>query len=140
MEPEVEVMRHIMVAASKRGQRLFRNNVGTGWTGVRLLPPKPMSVLVTPGDVVLRKARPLHAGLCKGSSDLIGWERVTITPDMVGKTLAVMVGCETKSFTGTLREEQEGFRQTLSSAGGIAIVARSIRDYERGVDEFRARL
>jgi len=88
------------------GLRLFRNNVG-------MLPD--------------REGRPVRFGLHPGSSDLIGWRSITITPDMVGKQVAVFTALEVKAPGGTHRvtAEQRHFLDTVEAAGGFAGVARS---------------
>lgn len=97
--------------------RMFRNNVGTGWQG--------QVVSKELGAIVLQNARPLHAGLCVGSSDLIGWKTITITPDMVGQQVAVFVAAEVKTATGRLTGEQQNFLNKVRDAGGLAVVIRS---------------
>ena len=97
--------------------RMFRNNVGTGWQG--------QVVSKELGAIVLQNARPLYAGLCVGSSDLIGWKSVTITPDMVGQQVAVFVAAEVKTATGRLTGEQQNFLNKVRDAGGLAVVIRS---------------
>jgi hypothetical protein len=84
-------MRQIQVALCGIGLRLFRNNTGMGWVGKLFRPTRVMTIAVGPGDVLLREAFPLHAGLCEGSSDLIGWVSVTVTKEMVGKNLPYSV-------------------------------------------------
>lgn len=83
-----------------------------------------MSVMVTPADVVVRNARPLHAGLCKGSSDIIGWMSVLITPGMVGKKTAVFLALEVKKNTKAT-SEQLNFVDRVRAAGGIAGIVHS---------------
>ena len=100
--------------------RMFRNNVGTGWQG--------QVVSKDLGAVVIQNARPLHAGLCVGSSDLIGWKTVTITPDMVGQQVAMFVAAEVKTATGRLTGEQQNFLNKVRDAGGLAVVIRSEND------------
>lgn len=62
-----------------------------------------------------------------GGADLIGYRTVTITPDMVGKQVAVFTALEVKAPGGTHRvtQEQRHFLDTVEAAGGIAGVARS---------------
>jgi hypothetical protein len=67
-------------------------------------------------------------GLARGSADLIGWRTITITPEMVGTQLAVFTSIEVKTPTGRVRPEQQAWQRTVSNAGGIAGIARSIRD------------
>ncbi len=87
--------------------RLFRNNVGLAYT---------------------RDGAPVRFGLANGSPDLIGWKRVTVTPDMVGQTVAVAVGIEVKTATGRIREEQARFLAHMQEFGALAGVARSIEE------------
>lgn len=124
-------MRRIQVEASKLGKRLFRNNVGMGWAGKSFIPHKPTNLTVFPGDVVIRDARPLHSGLGEGSSDLIGWTPLKITPDMVGKTVAIFTACEVKTQTGRLKQSQKKFLDVVNAAGGLGICARNVEDATR---------
>ncbi|MBP8298034.1 MAG: hypothetical protein KAX84_18130 [Burkholderiales bacterium] len=84
--------------------RLFRNNVG-----------------------VLRDAqgRPVRFGLHPGSGDLIGWRSVRITPDMVGRLLAVLASVEVKTATGKPRSDQVHWAKQVLDAGGFAGIARN---------------
>jgi hypothetical protein len=66
-------------------------------------------------------------GLCPGSSDLIGYRTITITPDMVGQRLAVFAAVEVKD-RGRATEQQEAFISLVQQAGGLAGVARSVAD------------
>ena len=88
--------------------KLFRNQVGS-------LPDPRTGRLVT-------------FGLARGSADLIGWRSITITPDMVGTTVAIFASIEVKTPTGRLRPEQRAWLDTVQAAGGIAGVARSVED------------
>ena len=64
-------------------------------------------------------------GLCKGSSDIIGWTPVEITPEMVGQTVAVFTAIEVKTKRGRVSKEQAQFIYKLTGDGGIGFVARS---------------
>jgi hypothetical protein len=97
--------------------RMFRNNTGQGWQGQRLQS--------RPGTVLLSDPRPLHAGLVKGSSDLIGWKTITVTPEMVGRKLAIFAAVEVKTERGRITVDQLNFIEQVRSAGGIAGIARS---------------
>lgn len=97
-------------------KRLFRNNVGTGWVG--------LIVEKRGNSLVLRDPRPLHSGLCKGSSDLIGWTTVEITADMVGNKIAVFTAVEVKTGNVRITEEQKNFIDKVNEAGGIGEVIR----------------
>lgn len=115
------IQSQIQLALSRDDVRLFRNNVGTGWVG------GPIS-RTRDGAIVLQHPRPLHAGLCKGSADLIGWKSVTVTPDMVGEKLAVFLSVEVKDTRGKPRPEQTIWYDNVRLAGGIAIIAHSVEE------------
>jgi hypothetical protein len=85
------------------------------------------------GRVILQDARPLIAGLCTGSSDLIGWRSIEVTAEMVGRRLAVFAAVEVKSSTGRPTEQQRAFLAAVQDAGGVACVARSVEDAQRAL-------
>lgn len=115
---ESELQRLILLEASKVGVRLFRNNVAEGWIGAAVGPLlHDVRCVVRAGSVIIADARRLHAGLCKGSSDLVGW-------DAQGR----FVGLEVKSASGRLTPEQANFIEQVNKAGGVGICARSISD------------
>jgi hypothetical protein len=124
MPSEHDTQQRILLAHGSGPVRLFRNNVGTGWAGAatRVTAGNLQAIAHTlrPGDVVVRNARPLHAGLCVGSSDLIGYRQVD--------GLAQFVALEVKSATGRPTPEQTRFLDHISSAGGCAAVVRSVAD------------
>lgn len=64
-------------------------------------------------------------GLCKGSSDLVGWKTIVITPDMIGRDVAVFLAIEVKTSTGRPSKEQRFFIDAVQEAGGISGIARS---------------
>lgn len=115
---ESDIMRAIQIEASKLGCRLFRNNVGTGWVGKTTQVNKIIHTVLMPGDIVIKSPRPLIAGLCKGSSDLIGFSSD-------GEFLAV----EVKTESGIVKEDQQIFIDTVNKNGGIAGVCRSVQDF-----------
>jgi hypothetical protein len=125
---EANRMRAIMAGVSRPGVRVFRQNVGTGWAGKATRITQSTTVRLNPGDVVIRAARPLHAGLCKGSSDLIGWRSVEVTPDMVGKRHALFLAIECKSERGKASDEQQNFIDRVRADGGLAGIARTPDD------------
>ena len=109
MASEQTIQQEIRLACSTGDTRLFRNNTGT---------------------LKDQNGRPVQFGLCKGSADLIGWKRVTVTPDMVGQQVAVFLSIEVKTPTGRIRPEQQQWLDAVQAAGGIAGVARSVEDAE----------
>lgn len=139
---ETNLMRRIQVALSEAGARLFRNNVAMAWAGSKgsiIKPHAPCVVTLMPDDVLLRNARPIHAGLCEGSSDLVGWNEVKITPDMVGLSVAIFATVEVKTPFGRLTKEQSNFLYAVRSSGGIAVVARSEEEALEGVCGFKCK-
>ena len=124
MPSEHVVQQQVLAQFGSGPVRLWRNNVGTGWAGqaTRVTAGNLQAIAHTlrPGDVVVRNGRPLHAGLCVGSSDLIGYRQVD--------GLAQFVALEVKSATGRPTPEQTRFLDHISSAGGCAAVIRSIED------------
>ena len=114
---ELDIMRLIQAEATNDGHRLFRNNVAKAWVGI-------YAGRTADGTVTLKNARPLHAGLCVGSSDLIGF---TAT----GRFLAV----ECKSAIGRPSPEQINFIATARRFGCLAGLAKSIADYKGIVND-----
>lgn len=60
----------------------------------------------------------------KGGADLIGWQTVEITPEMVGSRVAVFVALEVKTGRVPVTKEQRLFLDAVARAGGIAEVVR----------------
>lgn len=113
---EHRIQNEIRLAISGKAT-LFRNNVGTAWIGD--------TSKLKDGSVLIRNPRVFHAGLCEGSSDLIGWRSLTITPDMVGQTVAVFAALEVKSKTGRATAGQKNFCARVKEAGGFAGIVKS---------------
>jgi len=86
-----------------------------GWQGLSKQTPS--------GDRLIVDPRPLHAGLCVGSSDLIGWTPVVVTPDMVGKTVGIFTAVEVKKSNGRASKSQLNFIDRVKMDGGIAGIA-----------------
>jgi hypothetical protein len=120
MTNEGRIQRDIMLAASAAGWTTWRTNTGQAWTG-------DVSRLAD-GSILIRNPRPLHAGLCTGSADLIGLRPVVVTAPMVGATLAQFIALEVKGPRGRVTAEQERFLAFVRSKGGLAILARSADD------------
>ena len=118
------IQQQILLAHGSGSVRLWRNNVGTGWAGQATKVTggnlRAVSQALRPGDVVIRQGRPLHAGLCVGSSDLIGYRQVD--------GIAQFVALEVKSATGRATKEQVQFLDHIQAAGGLAGIARSVED------------
>ena len=106
---ETVLQQHIRLALGKHSNlRLFRNETG------KL--PDP------------RTGRWVQFGLAKGSSDLIGFKTIKITPEMIGQEVAQFVSIEIKTNTGKISPLQENWLQKVKSSGGIVGVARTVKD------------
>jgi hypothetical protein len=121
---EHEIQQRILLACGSGTTRLWRNNVGTGWAGqaTKITPGniRAVAAALRPGDVVVRQGRPLHAGLCVGSSDLIGYRQVD--------GVAQFVALEVKNATRGPTKEQGQFIDHINGAGGVAGIVRSVAD------------
>lgn len=129
---EAKRQQQILLASDDHEMTLWRNNVGLGWCGNLESNDR--------GRVVLTSARAVRFGLCKGSSDLIGLTRVTITPDMVGKRLAVFTTPEAKTPHNRMTKEQQKFNNFVAMNGGIAGAVREPDDLSKLVDNFKTQL
>ncbi len=90
---EKDIQNLIRIEVSKLGARVFRNNVGLFET---------------------LDGRAVKTGLCKGSSDLIGWTKK-------GRFLAI----EVKTKKGKTKENQINFINEVNKSGGVGFIARS---------------
>ena len=104
---ETPILQQCRLAAHKYGLQLFRNNTG------KLK------------DVT---GRWVTFGLAIGSGDLLGWRTVVVTPEMVGKKLAIFTSVEVKGPGKKLTPAQENWMREVRRAGGIADVVYSPDD------------
>ena len=96
MKAEKDIINAILLGASERGHRLFRQNTGKGWVG-------KVVGGVGADRVTLREPRPLVAGLCVGSSDVIGYTSTGQFVALEVKTPGVRVTPEQKAFLDAAR-------------------------------------
>lgn len=116
-----DLQKTIQIEASKsRKTTLFTNRVAKAWVG-------QLRSYIN-GRLELLNARPMEAGFGVGSSDLIGVTRVTVTPEMVGKTVAVFTAVEVKVGKDKLSKEQLEFLALVQGWGGIAVECREVPD------------
>ncbi len=103
MKSETALQNEIRLELGKhKNVRLFRNNVG--------------------------QIGGLSFGLCVGSSDLIGFQSVTVTPEMVGQKIAVFTAIEVKTDKGKVSPAQTKFTEMVKSFGGKSAIVRSVDD------------
>ena len=117
---EADIQNKAMLALSKGATRLFRNVTAMGWGG---------RVTARRGSTVtIQDSHPIHAGLCRGSSDTIGWHSIEITPEMVGTKIAVFTAIEFKTARRRPTTEQVHFGEAVQAAGGLFGVAWTVED------------
>lgn len=112
---------------SRPDVRLFRNEVGVGWVGKMIRRGPTTVTLLHPSRVTF--------GLHPGSSDLIGWHTVRVTPEMLGSLVAVFLGVEVKSASGTVKPHQAIWHHAIQKAGGCSILARGTHNGEFTLSE-----
>jgi len=78
------------------------------------------------GMATLDNGSKIKYGLRVGSSDLIGWRSIEITPEMVGKWVAIFTAVEVKRKGCVASPTQKTFIRNVTDAGGIAGVACSV--------------
>lgn len=92
-------------------QRLWRINSGMAWAG------KVISRMS--GVLKLANPRPFF-GAPKGFPDMIGFDSIIITPEMVGQRVAVFVGSELKATKNDkLKKDQVNFKNLIVKMGGL---------------------
>lgn len=128
MAAETQTLRAILRRWGHGAVRLFRINVGQAWTGREVIHGRGQTVTLRRGDILLRDAHPFRTGTPVGYADLTGWRSVDVTPEMVGRRLAVFAALEVKGPRGRVTPEQTRFLQVVSEAGGLAGVPRSVDD------------
>ena len=82
------------------------------------------------------------------SSDLIGWTEVVITPEMVGKKVAIFTAIEVKPETFKIKAEytenrpkaQEKFCQLVRNAGGFGAIINSVNYFDSTMKFFKESL
>lgn len=107
---ESSIQSLIMMALSQANCIVWRVDTAGAWVG---------QIAYRERDIItLKNAKMIHAGLCKGGSDIIGIHKPT------GKFIAI----EVKNKNGRITEEQQRFINAIKAANGIAGIARSVED------------
>lgn len=128
MTKEHDLQNEIRMEVSKNQLgTLFRANVGRGWTGE----VQRMNLTPRTNTLVILNPRPFNTGLPAGFPDLFGFVPVTITPDMVGKQIAIFAAVEVKQKSGRISMKQHDMIAFLQQQGARAGVARSRDDAAR---------
>lgn len=111
---ESNLHREIQIAASARGHRLFRMNVGLAYVG--------LVINKTAERITLSNWRPMKVGIV-GMSDLCGWTRD-------GRYAAI----EVKVGRGKPTAEQIAFIEAVRASGGIGAVVWSVDEAITALD------
>ncbi len=118
---EAALLKRLLIQGSTLGLRIFRNQVGT---------------------YQLKDGTYLTSGLCVGSSDLIGYLPITITPAMVGRHVALFVAVEAKGPKARTQkaraEKQQQFLEVVNAAGGFGVQVRSVDELAQKLATWQA--
>lgn len=135
--PETTAKRVVLLRAGEYRSRLFKNNTGVAYT---------------------EYGRPVFFGLGNDGTkddesfrtpDDIGWTPVLITPEMVGKTVAVFTAIESKKLGFIVKPDynkktreygQNKFMNLVNLNNGIAGFASCAADVDRIMQEFNQRV
>lgn len=104
--------------------RAWRNNTGAAWMG------KPQ--FLRNGSVIITNPRRVAFGV-PGSGDVIGFQRITITSEMVGQTIARYITAECKSGAGRQSDIQKKFQKMATEFGAAYVVVRDPADAVEGI-------
>lgn len=126
---ESNIFKECQIRASKLGARLWRQNSGISWAGRVQRIEETDDYRLEAGCIVIHRPQAIRAGF-PGISDGGGYCMVTVTPEMVGQSLPVLLQVETKA-DGAVTDEQRKFIAHVRSVGGRAGVARSADDVNR---------
>lgn len=117
-----------MIDLARHRVTLWKNVRGKFYTidCVKALISAAMSLKIDRIRLASKKLRMVLAGFGpEGASDLIGFKRVLITPDMLGQTIAVFVALEVKKDGGRASLEQLDFCRFIEINGGLSGVTHS---------------
>jgi hypothetical protein len=117
-----ELVNDIIREFSRGPTRLFRQQSALAWAGKIIERTSNTVTIIHPHAMKLGTV---------GVSDLGGLTSVIITPDMVGRRIAIDVQIEAKFGTGRATAEQTAYIQTIRQLGGRAGIARSVEDAAR---------
>lgn len=112
--------------------RLFPNENGTGIAGQKKRIGQTTRIEGEPalqnGDWIVRRGRFVTFGMGEGTGDRIGYASIVVTPEMVGKRVAIFVSAEGKTGDDTMSAEQRTWHDQVRQAGGISVEVRDLDD------------
>jgi len=123
MKSESEIQQEIQLEAPRMRVNLMRNNSGAA---------KDIT-----GRLIRYGLGQVSKNQAYKSSDLIGWTEVVVTPEMVGRTLAVFTAIEVKkedwkpNYRDTRELHQRNFIEWVKSRGGIAAMINSVDEFKK---------
>ena len=135
--PEAHASQEVRNRASDWKARLFRNNSGV------LMNDVGVPVRFGLGNESQKMNKQFKTG------DFVGWFPVTITPDMVGKEIAVFANIEAKALGFKIKSvypinsrefAQNKFNELVRKNNGIAGFASNWQDVDNIVHEFHRRI
>lgn len=124
---ENNVFKRCVLAISRLNPfaRVYRNNVGSGWSGPGFTLKPGQVYKATGGERVITHPSFIEFGLCKGSGDGIGYDSQKVTDEWIakhrGRWIAVFLSLETKA-NGKATKEQIAWQKELTEAGAIALI------------------
>ena len=123
---EPPLLRKLLISATDPDVRLWRNVSSQCWVGRFVLKATEVRrVTLAPGDVVLRGGVSIRAGLCEGSSDLVG---------IVGPH-GRFVGAEVKTKGVVIEDHQRRWLEVVRELGGVAGEVRTESDLKALIEE-----
>ena len=128
VKSERDVIEDILLEAPKHDVTLFRNNSGAFKDATGRM------VRFGLGNV----SKNVNAQI--KSADLIGWQEVTITRDMVGQRIARFVSVEVKKEKWKLGENKErevaqgNWLALVAMSGGVALMINNVKEF---IDTFK---
>ncbi len=126
---ESNIFKECQIRASRLMGRIWRQNSGLSWAGKVQRIEKTDKYTLEAGCVVIHRPQAIRAGF-PGISDGGGYCLVTVTPEMVGQQLPIVLQVETKADTA-VTDEQRKFIDHVRSVGGRAGIARCAGDVDR---------
>ena len=94
----------------------------------KALEKRPFLFLNDNGLGYRKDGTPFRYGLQPGSGDMIGWTEIIISPEMVGKRIAVFTSIEIKTKNDRMSDKQKKWFLAVKRSGGIAKIHKERND------------
>lgn len=99
---------------NNRGSGMLKTKTGQRYITYGFPPPPPPKRKKVNGKMITESRDKLKGG------DRIGWTEIEITPDMVGKKIAVFTNIEIKGPGDTIKKGQKDFHNLVLNHHGIS--------------------